>query len=364
MNGRIAFLIHGSADSVEAVRARGLSRQWPSDRVHFLWRERSRVETARAWHRAIRELAPDLLYVVNAASPGSGLACWWRLAHRLPFVLDTGDAVYEMAARAGTVPRWRLPVLRLAEALSQRLADTVVVRGTRHREWLRARGYRRVRMIRDGCTPAAAPPDAVVQALKAKLGLTGQFVVGVMGSLVYSPRLKICYGWDLVQALPRLRELPVRGLVIGDGPGRSWLEAHARRHEVLERLVFCGRIPYDAVPVYLRLMDVALSTQTNNLPGQVRTTGKLPEYAAAERFILASRVGEAALLLPDEMLLDYEGEVDPGYPRRLAERVRWLYEEPGRLQARAGLRRLVQEHFTYEVLSRQFAEMAAAVRLR
>ena len=38
------------------------------------------------------------------------------------------------------------------------------------------------------------------------------------------------------------------------------------------RLVFTGRVPYGELPAYLRLMDVALSTQTNNLPGQVRTT--------------------------------------------------------------------------------------------
>jgi hypothetical protein len=51
-------------------------------------------------------------------------------------------------------------------------------------------------------------------------------------------------------------------------------------------------------------MDICLSTQTNDVVGWVRTTGKLPLYLAAGRYVLASRVGEAARVLPEEMLVD------------------------------------------------------------
>jgi glycosyltransferase involved in cell wall biosynthesis len=359
---RIVVLVHGAADSIEAVRARGLTQQYPRDQARLLWRDQPRFSAWRAWTRAIKAFSPDLLYVVNTAMPGALLACWWRCRQRLPFILDTGDVVYEMAARAGTVARAKLPALKIVESLAQRMADTVVVRGTRHQEFLQRQGYRRVRLIRDGFMPMVDDTAEAEARLKARLGLENQFIVGVMGSLVYSPRLGICYGWDLVRALAQVRDLPIRGLVIGDGPGRGWLENQARAYGVGDRVVFCGRVPYAEVPVYLRLADVVLSTQTNNLPGQVRTTGKLPEYMAAERFILASRVGEAALVLPEEMLLDYEGEVDPEYPCKLAARLRVLCSEPRRLEARHALRTIAEKEFSYTALSAQFNQVVASVR--
>lgn len=359
---RILFLVHGGPESIEAVRARGLTQGYPAEKLRFAWRDLPRWAAARQWRHDARSFKPDLVYVLNTAMPGAWLACWLRLRHGLPFVLDSGDVIYEMARSAGTVPAWQRPALRLTETLAQRLAHTIVVRGTRHKNYLESRGYPRVTVIRDGFTPRATPSLQAVAELKARLGLADAFVVGVMGSLVYSPRLRLCYGWDLVQALTHLRDLPIRGLIIGDGPGRPWLEAQARLHQVSHRLTFCGRIPYPEVPLYLRLLDVALSTQTNNLAGQVRTTGKLPEYMAAGRFIVASRVGEAALLLPELMLLDYAGAVDTGYPASLAERLRRLWTEPALLSAREGLPSLAHEHCAYDVLSQQFNQVVSSVR--
>jgi glycosyltransferase involved in cell wall biosynthesis len=75
----------------------------------------------------------------------------------------------------------------------------------------------------------------------------------------------------------------------------------------IEGLVeFAGRVPYAELPGWLHRMDICLSMQTNDVVGWVRTTGKLPLYLAAGRFVLASRVGEAARVLPEEMLVDGE----------------------------------------------------------
>jgi hypothetical protein len=68
-------------------------------------------------------------------------------------------------------------------------------------------------------------------------------------------------------------------------------------------------------------------------------------------------VGEAALLLPEIMLLDYEGEVDPGYPTRLAAHVRGLLEQPARLDARLALPAVARALCSYEVLSGHFAQV-------
>ena len=359
----VTFLVNGGFQSIESVRARGLARRLSPDRTHFLFREQGRLASLRRWHATLAEQRPDLLYVLNTALPGAALAVWWRKRHGTPYILDTGDAVYPMARRSGIQAGWRLPLLWLLEKSALRNAAAIVVRGTRHREYLLAEGLSRVEVIRDGYAEQTQATAESVAALRQRLGLEGRFVVGVMGSLVFSPRLGLCYGWDLIHALARLKHLPITGLVIGDGSGRPWLEALAHRLGVHERLVFCGRIPYPEVPTYLRLLDVALSTQTNNLPGQVRTTGKLPEYMAAERFILASRVGEAALLLPDLMLLDYVGEADSGYPERLAERVLTLYHRPELLELRRTLPELARRECNYDVLSANLAGLIGKLPL-
>ena len=353
----ITFLIHGRSDSIEATRARGLTQQYPPEKLRFLFRETTRAATARHWRTDLRLNPPELLYILNTALPGALLALRENLFHRLPFILDTGDVIYEMARASGINAGWRLPFLRLIENLTQRRARVLVVRGTRHQEHLQKLGHKNVTVLRDGYLPAPPTAPADLAQLRARLGLRDDFIVGVMGSLVFSPRLQICYGWDLLRALTELRDLPIRGLIIGDGPGKPWLEAQARLHGVADRVTFTGRIPYAEVPLHLQLMDIALSTQTNNLAGQVRTTGKLPEYMAAERFILATRVGEAALLLPDAMLLDYTGIVDPAYPHRLAQRIRALTLDPQTLALRHQLPALAERHCSYPVLSVQFNQL-------
>ncbi len=360
---KVTVLVHGGPQSIEAVRAAGLSRRLPATHLRVLYREGGRFATARRWHAALRDERPDVLYVLNTALPGAPLAAWWRRVHRLPYILDTGDVILEMARRSGIGAGWRLPILAATEGTAWNNAAMIVVRGTRHREHLERRGLPAT-LIRDGYAEQQDVPEGAVDALRRKLGLEGRFVVGLMGSLVFSPRLGICYGWDLVRALPRLADLPVTAVVIGDGNGREWLDGEARRLGVTDRLVFTGRIPYAEVPTYLRLFDVALSTQTNNLPGRVRTTGKVPEYMAASRFILASRVGEAELLLPPEMLVDYEGEVDPAYPERLAARIRDLALDPARLSIRESLPVLAATQCSYDVLSQQWLDLVRAVAER
>lgn len=350
---RIAVLVNGAPNGIEAVRARGLTQRHPADKVLLLYRNARRDVTALVWARQLRAFRPEVVYVINTALPGVLLACWWRVRRGIPFVLDTGDVVAEMARSAGTAPVWKRRVLRLVESSAERLAHTIVVRGTEHQNYLIARRRKPVIVLRDGYCEATVTSAQVVR-LRRQFGLEHVFVVGVLGSLVYSPRLNICYGWDLISALAQLRHLPIHGIIVGDGDGRRWLEARARQLGVANRVTFCGLVPYREVPLYVRLFDIALSTQTNNLAGRVRTTGKLPEYMAAERFILASKVGEATRLLPDSMLIEYRGEVDNEYPQKLATRIEAIWQDPTILELRHTLPSVAEQHCSYRVLSQHF----------
>jgi glycosyltransferase involved in cell wall biosynthesis len=148
---------------------------------------------------------------------------------------------------------------------------------------------------------------------------------------------------------------------VGDGSGIAHLKAACLEKGIESRILFLGRQPYERLPALLKVMDVCLSTQTNDVPGRVRTTGKLPLYLAAGRYVLASRVGEAARILPEEMLVDYVGVVDRDYPRRLAQRIEWLLDHPEDLGLASGNRRLAAEHFDYGILVRRLEALLVQV---
>ena len=77
----------------------------------------------------------------------------------------------------------------------------------------------------------------------------------------------------------------------------------------------------------------------------------LPLYLASGRYILASDVGEASLVLPPEMLVDFAGETDADYPAKLAERVRMLLDQPEKLLRGQQMTRAAAEPFDYDVLT-------------
>jgi glycosyltransferase involved in cell wall biosynthesis len=319
---RVAVLVNGPADSAASVRARGLFGPLHGrHHVFYAYRHSGRIASLGRFLRTLNALKPDLVYVVNAAVSGAGAAVIARLARGLPFVVDTGDLGYELAELTGR-PAWAgRKAIGLTEKAALRLADSIVVRGTYHRDILEEAGLANVYVIRDGIDARHSRPYGDTE-IRRELGLDESLCVGLMGTITWSPRLRMCYGWDLVEALALVdSSLPVQALVVGDGDGLPYLRQRAQALGVDDRIRFVGRIPYSKVPRYLSAMDVALSTQTNNRVGNVRTTGKLPEYMAAGCYVLATDVGEARQLLPPEMRLEYEGVRDERYPQRLAERI-------------------------------------------
>jgi hypothetical protein len=79
---------------------------------------------------------------------------------------------------------------------------------------------------------------------------------------------------------------------------------------------------------------------------------------------LASRVGEAARVLEDEMLVDYHGSTDVDFGARLAARVARLLENPGRIAL--GMRNIekAKANFDYTVLSTRVCHLIDSLLAR
>jgi glycosyltransferase involved in cell wall biosynthesis len=347
---RVTFLVNGSEDGPAGVRARAFAGRL-ADRYEaaITYRLPRKVRAIAEFLRVLHRTQPHIVYVLDLAYSGVIAAALHAWSGRPRRVVDTGDPITALAKSVGE-RGWAGELLTMGlEQYGLRSADTVVVRGTFHREILARQGIR-AEVVQDGVDVEQFRP-LPADRLRAKLGLDGVISVAMLGSSIWSKRLKSCAGWELVELVRLFKDAPVKGVLIGDGSGIPFLRERCRQYGIEDQIVFTGRVPYEALPEHLCAVDVCLSTQSNDLVGQVRTTGKLPLYMATGRYVLASRVGEASLVLPDEMLVDYEGVVDRSYPGRLAERLRALLAAPSRLRAGAALVPVARERFAYSVLA-------------
>lgn len=343
------FLVNGDTTSAMGNRARAFAERL-STKIdsEITYRSGRRLRAIGLMLRVATRFRPNVVYIVDLAVAPVMTALVYRVFRRCRVVIDTGDAIVELARITGR-GRVNVGLTRLLEWLGYRIASHVVVRGTLHKELLSARRFA-VTVIPDGVDTSEFTPQSG-EEFRRRHGIKTRFVVGLVGSSVLNPLNGTAYGWELVEALNLLRDVDVTGVLIGDGSGIESLKKRCRELDLQDKMLFVGRIEPEDLPKALAALDIGLSTQTNDVCGNVRTTGKLPLYLSMDIFVLATRVGEASLVLPDTMLLDFEGSQDPTYPIRLAARIRQLVDQPSAMALHGANRQLGLMHFEYDTLA-------------
>lgn len=347
---RVAFIVNGVANGAMAQRAQAFARRISQHDVQIAYRSANRIVSIFVFLSFLLRTRPSVTYVFDISYSGVLAAALYRVVFGNRLVIDTGDAITELARSMGR-SRVGLLLTWLLEKLALRVADRIVVRGSFHRELL-ARAGINAEVIQDGVDVVSFTPHNVSE-LRKQNALDGVLTIGLVGSSIWSEKLQMCYGWELVETIRLLNGQPVKGIMIGGGSGIAHLKARCRKYGIEDRVLFLDYVTYDQLPRYLSLIDVCLSTQTNDVVGNVRTTGKLPLYLAAGRFILASNVGEAARVLPKEMLVDYDGVKDETFPVKLAVRIAALLIDPEKLSQRKSSVALARQHFDYSMLARR-----------
>jgi glycosyltransferase involved in cell wall biosynthesis len=356
MVNRITFFVNSAKGSIER-RAVSLSRSLGERFAARLCVKEAYPGANKVWRivRIVLDLLrerPHVLYVLDIGFSGVAVGALLKALTRARFVIDTGDAYFALMADSGKVGPLGLFFCRAVEQAAYALADLIVVRGSYHVDYLRSCGYNNVAFLPDGVDPELFKPSKSEkrEALKKELGLEGFFSIGMLGALIWNEKYGVAYGWELPEAIALLVDLPVKGILVGAGDGLAGLKRRAEALGVSDRIRFLGWVEHEEIPRLLNAGDLWLSTQSNDLVGNVRTTGKLPEYMACGRPILATATGEARKMLPEEMLLEYAGVIDPGYPRRLADRVREILAGARKFSAGEELRKRALEAFDYRCL--------------
>ena len=351
---KLMFLINGSEGSAAGVRSNLLAERFPSDwSIQFHYRPSPKWKGIVPFIKAAIAFRPDIIYVMDTAYTGVIAGSIAKQLLGCKVVTDTGDVAFELAKSVGTYSQPQLALINGVEQLAIHHSDHLVVRGSYHREWFAHQGIHNVIFVPDGVvTRSVKPPDRTL--IKQRFGLTDSMVVGLVGTMSWSEQHQMCYGWDVVEALALLKDIPIKALLVGDGDGRSILEQRAEELGVRDRIVFVGQVPYETLPDYLAAIDICISTQSNDLVGQVRTTGKLPLYLAHQKYVIATDVGEARQVLPGiGCLLPYEGVRDNQHPARLAAQLRTLVSDPSLLDIAQSASQVAAEHFDYDVLAKR-----------
>ncbi len=351
---RLLFFVNGSQSSAAGIRSQLFANRFPKNwEVAFCYRPKRKWKGIIPFIQTALTFRPHIIYVMDTAYTGvlSGLIA--KKILRCKLIIDSGDVAYELAKSSGNYSKSQLALINGVEQLALHNADRFVVRGSFHQELLTQQKFKNVEFIPDG---VEVEKSKIVDAskLKQSLGLSNYLIVGLVGSMEWSERHQMCYGWDIVEAMAMLKDVPIAALLIGDGNGRVLLETRAKSLGVSDRLRFVGHIPYDQLSAYICAIDACISTQSNDVVGMVRTTGKLPLYLAHGRYVIATDVGEAKKVLPNVgCLLPYQGVRDNLHPQRLAEHLRSLLQEPQRLQVREKARQVAKENFDYDLLAQK-----------
>ena len=355
-------LVNGPPGYVQGPRARALFGEMPD--VSILYKDRGRIGSIAPIARALRAFRGEWLYVIDLGIPAAPLA-WLRknVGRRVKLIYELGDPARPLLANQGRSQIEIAIADRLDRALPRR-ADALIFRGTYLQNYFQqlvpTRKLPSVLWLPDGVDIHAFCPrreEPEILALRREHHLEGRFVVGFVGSLTTLPAFEMFSGWELAEALALFpAELPITGVVVGDGPGRACLEAAKERLNLGDRLRLIGRVPHDDVPRWMNVFDVGLSTQTDDPIGWGRTTAKLPEYLACGTAVICTDVGEAHRLLAESgQTLPYHGMRDAGYPERLAERLRdWSQRDLRTI--RVANRVLAVQVFDYAVLRERLGD--------
>ena len=349
-------LVNGGPDSVQGPRARALF----GDTATVCYKTRGRAGSVRPMWQALQRVRDGWIYCIDLGVPGALLAALRKRVHpSVRLVYEIGDPAGPLLENQAR-PSWEVAIAHGIDRRLPAVADRLVFRGSFLANYFEDISAQRQlppwMWLPDGvdCNLFRPRRDPKITLLRKTFGLESRFVVGLVGNIHYNPLHQLFYGWELAAALAKLpADLPITGVVVGDGPGRDVLEAARARLGLGNRLQLVGRVPHSEVPLWMNVFDVALSTQTDDPVGWGRTTAKLPEYLACGTPVLCTDVGEAhRWLKPSGQTLPYTGLRDEDYPERLADRLQhMLTRDLAPLQNHN--RELALKMFDYAVLRRQ-----------
>ncbi len=276
-----------------------------------------------------RQIRPAVLHAASNFA-NARLALALREQYGLPVVYevrgfweDTWLSRHPDAAqRAGSELYQRSRDLETACMLA---ADLVVTLGEAMREEIVTRGVpaEKILIVPNAVSGEFLEPLPDATALRQELTIgPDEHVVGVVSTLVPHEGIG-----TLLQAtaILRARGLPVRALIVGDGPERAALQRQAAEVGLAQAAVFTGRVPAAKVRQFHALLDVFVVPRTPDRVCQLVTPLKPIEAMASGLCVVTSEVKALAEIVKQEVT---GMQTVPQDPVSLADCLEYLLYSP------------------------------------
>jgi len=273
---------------------------------------------------------PDLLFTI--AAPYKLLGRKWVFDH-----YDLNPELFEDRF-GGSGARRLLPLVRLVEKLSIRLADHVITTNESYRTIATSRCGKapaRVTVVRNGPDQRRfrpVPPQPEVRAL-------GEIVIGYLGNM--NPQDGLDHFLEMARILRHERGRTDLGFVlVGSGDSTSRLLELRREYGLEECMMLPGRLPAEQMVSHLCAADICVQPDPPGRLNDVSTMNKAMEYMALGKAVVSYDLAETRVTGGD--IIRY---VQGGQPLGLAEAVLELADDPERRGqlGRAGLERVTEQ---------------------
>jgi len=234
--------------------------------------------------------------------------------------------------------------IRNEETRCMREADLVVTLGEAMRDELAGRGVSKDKIE---IVPNAVNPEFLKKPVKEKEH--DDFVVGTVTTL--TPHEGLGTLIDAARLL-RQRGIPVRVLIVGDGPEKTALERQAAASGVTA--TFTGRVPAAQVRDFHALLDVFVVPRTRDRVCQLVTPLKPVEAMASGLCVVTSELSALSEIVKHEVT----GALTvPQDPVSLADCLEWLFYSPDiRIKLGAAAREWVAADRTWERNAMRYQE--------
>lgn len=299
---------------------------------------------------ALRSSPPDLIIERHSLMGHLGLDFAREL--NIPLLLEVNAPITREASTYRTVHHASLAAEIEARVLGE--ADGVIAVSGQLKAELTANGVEpsKIEVVANGFDTAAFSDIPPMEACRARHGLNGGRIIGFAGSL------KRWHGCDvLLQAFEKIavHDPSVQLLIVGTGPAERELRETAEQLGLRDRVHFTGGVDHAEIPTLLGAMDVAVAP-FRSVEKFYFSPIKLFEYMAANRCVVASRLGQIAEVVHDGVtgLL-----CEPDDPEDLAEKLKTALRSSG-LRAQLGdtARAIARDRFTWSRAARATIEFA------
>jgi glycosyltransferase involved in cell wall biosynthesis len=261
----------------------------------------------------VRELRPAVVHAASNYSNGL-TALGLREGFGISYVYEVRGFwedtwLSRHAATAGLETSERYRLTRELEAHCMRSADLVVTLGEAMRDEIIDRGVDpdKILIVPNGVSAEFLRPLPDGSALRAQLGIRpGEHVVGLVSSLVAHEGIG-----TLLEAVKLLRDrgVPVRALIVGDGPEKGALERQAAALGL--DAIFTGRVPMSRVRDYHAVLDVFVVPRTPDRVCQLVTPLKPVEAMASGLPVVVSAVKALGEIIKDKVTGMQATPLDP-----------------------------------------------------